>query len=309
MWVTEKIKKAVKESQSVEEGEWILNNLDYSEILCGKVLSNTSIKFEPFEESLNRCKPYGMSDEDIPFYMNLYEQNSRARCCLPKGHSGKCVKSYEKYFGKRFQSKLADCHQAPGADDIIFKNRTNRSFPLILDKDNETIIRDRFKLKQKVKLKAAIPSKQASTPLLAATACFDMAALLTHQYDPNDEVFSKRNELDDFCIQKLKEHADRLNKQYKMQYNIDIFDREGYLCDPLTLQKFMPEYWTTKDKKSSNQIQFCHVYPVRSDKFMTRGMNILPMTRRTNMQQGDEPFPIFIDNLIETAKKHQEIRG
>ena len=279
MWVTKVVKEAVRESQSIENGKWTLSGIDYSEIICGKMLPCTSIGLAPFLEALERCRPYGMSDKDVRFYMELYEQRSKARCCLPKGHSGKCVKSYKKYFGQRFGSKLTDCHQAPGADDVVFKNRTNRSFPVIVDKDNETLIRDHFKLKQKAKLKAAVPSKQAGSPLLSATACFDMAALLTRQYDPNDEVFSKKNELDNFCMQKLKEHAEQLNKQYKMQYNIDIFDQEGHLCDPLTFQKLMPEYWTTEDRKSSTQIQFCHVYPVRSDKFMTRGMNILPMTK------------------------------
>jgi len=305
MWVNNNVRAAFKDAYKLELSlACTLEGINYSQLICGKQLPNNSIRESSFLEALDRVKPFGLSQKDEDFYLEYYELFNTSRCCLPKGHSGPCRKSYNSFFNDRFTTKIKDCHTAPGADDVIFKNRTNRAFPILLDRDKETELRKRYELKQKEKLKAAIPSEQAATPILCATACFDMAALITKQYDPDNVVYSQQKIPEDIK-DKLLEHADRLNNNYQKVYNMTII-KDGYLCDPWTLEKHQLEYWKCEDRKSQKQIQFCHVVPVKPNRFMTRGMNILPMTRKTNSLQGDESFPVFFNRQLKIAQMHQE---
>ena len=131
-------------------------------------------------------------------------------------------------------------------------------------------------------------------------AAFDFASLLTLQ---KGNVYKKNFAPD--IISKFQEHAEYLVKFYKETYNIRIVNDEGYLCDPWTLETLEQEWWNAKEKsKNRNQIQFCHVIPVCSDKYLTRGMNVIPMTRDTNYQQGDRSFPEFVRITKEHAAKH-----
>ena len=50
----------------------------------------------------------------------------------------------------------------------------------------------------------------------------------------------------------------------------------------------------------NGKIQFGHVVPVKSDEYMTRGLNIVPMTMEANTMQGDrtpEEFDEWIDAI------------
>lgn len=252
----------------------------YKDLICGQPTSG-GVGEKTFAEALDRVQDIGISDAEIDFYTNFYEQHSQSICVLPKGHTGRCRCSYEPFFGKKFANKIKDCHTAPGADDVIFKNRCKRSFPVQVTKRQETLLRSEYNLKQKVKLKAGIPLENAGTSFTVATAQFDFAAILTLQKDV-EYVMPADIEV------ALKNHAQNLVEQYKEQ---GIFiTKDGYLCDPILGYTLEASWYTIDDDRSPYQVQFGHVNPLRSDKFMTRGGNVLPITRRGNLIQSDTPL-------------------
>jgi hypothetical protein len=284
---------------AVSDAEDFENSSIYSKVMCGATLDK-GVQKDTFTEALSRLSDYEITPLEVNFYTEFYSRHSQARCCLPKGHSGKCQHLLSSYYTDNFKNKIADCTQAPGADDVVFKNRTARYYPIQVTNEQETILRDLFKLKQKVKLKAAVPVDQAGTSYTCATAAFDFASLLILQ---KGNVYKKNFPAD--VLVKFKEHAEYLVKFYKETYNIRIVNSEGYLCDPWTLETLQPEWWNAKEKsKNRNQIQFCHIIPVCSDKYLTRGLNVIPMTRDTNYQQGDRSFPEFVRLTKEHAAKH-----
>ena len=298
-WITEDVCIAVTEAAEIE-AMGVLQGINYKEHMCCKKIKS-SYRSDVLIKSLQNGRPYGLSFQDEKWYKSLANKWDYAVCCLPNGHAGRCEKNYTKYFMERYSVKLGDCLQAPGADDIIFKNRTRRTYAVIVERAQESIIRQQYEMKSKAKTKAAIPSEQASSPFLCATAALDFAGLLTLQYDPTG-VYSK-NKLDPRTMEAIKEHGKKLIKAYKENYSMHIVDGDGFLCDPFTLKKHLPEYWTSVDRKSPHQIQFGHIAPIRANKFMTRGMNVFPLTRETNIRQGDRSFSEFFLEIIEIAAK------
>ena len=193
---------------AVRDAEDFETNAIYSKVMCGSVLSK-GVQQETFTEALSRLADYELTPLEVKFFSDFYSKHSQARCCLPKGHIGKCQHLLGSYYTDNFKNKIADCTQAPGADDVVFKNRTARYFPIQITNEQETILRDIFKLKQKVKLKAAVPVDQAGTSYTCATAAFDFAALLTLQ---KGNVY-KKNFAPGILV-KFKEHAEYLVKFY-----------------------------------------------------------------------------------------------
>lgn len=265
----------------------------YKDLICG-CLTSGGVGEKTFAEALDRVQDIGISDAEIDFYSDFYKEHSQSICVLPKGHSGRCRCSYEPFFGKKFANKIKDCHTAPGADDVIYKNRCKRTFPLQVEKRQETVLRNKYGLKQKVKLKAGIPLENAGTSFTVATAQFDFAALLTLQKDV-EYVMPADIEV------ALMKHAKYLVQYYKSQ---GIFiEKKGYLCDPVLGVVLESEWYTIDDDRSPFQVQFGHVNPLRSDKFMTRGCNVLPITRRGNLIQSDTTLS-EVKHFIKDAYEH-----
>jgi len=302
-WITQNVQEAIDNADATEV-DGVLQGINYKEHMCCKKISS-SYRSDVLTKSLQNGRPYGLSFQDEKRYKSLANKWDYSVCCLPKGHAGRCEKNYASFFADRYSVKFGDCLQAPGADDIIFKNRTRRTYPVIVERAQESRIRQKYNMKSKAKTKAAIPSEQASSPFLCATAAFDFAGLLTLQYDPAG-VYGKY-ELDPCTMQAIKVHGKRLIKAYKDNYNMHIVDGDGFLCDPFTLKKHLPEYWTSVDRKSPHQIQFGHIAPIKANKFMTRGMNVFPLTRETNIRQGDRSFSEFFLEIMEIAAIHKQL--
>ena len=85
---------------------------------------------------------------------------------------------------------------------------------------------------------------------------------------------------------KLKERAQQIVEEFASQ-GIDIVDENGQLICPVLGCTIEPEWYETDDK-NPNQVQFGHVEPIRSDKYMTRGGNVVPITRNGNLMQSDK---------------------
>ena len=292
MLVTPQNRAAVAEAVEFQE------NSAYAEYICGKSC-NGGVKEKTFTESLDRLDHVDITNAERDFYDSFFHSHSGAICCLPKGHSGKCRTTLAGFFTDKFANKIKDCNTAPGADDVLFKNRCKRSFPIQVTKRQETTLRSEYNLKQKVKLKAGIPLENAGTNFTVATAEFDFAALLLLQKGVTYTMPADIKEA-------LHYHALRLVIQYNKRGIFIV--KDGYLCDPILGDVLEPEWYTIDDDRSPYQIQFGHVTPLSDTKFMTRGGNVLPLTRRANLIQSDTPLD-EVAAIIKQAYQHTNPGG
>ena len=272
MFVTEDLKSAVAEAQEFEKNEI------YTESMCLKPTKG-GVGVKTFEKAIESAKEY-MTEEDISFYRDFYKKYSAPKCVLPKGHSGPCSCSYSKFFADKFAKKIKDCDTTPGDDDILFKNRARRIFPLQVNKKQYTVLNDLHKWKaSNIKMKAGIPTEFGGTNFTIATAHFDFAAILLLQK-------GIEHKLPEDIEYKLLERAQQIVEEFESQ-DIDIVDENGQLICPVLGCTIEPEWYETDDK-NPNQVQFGHVEPIRSDKYMTRGGNVVPITRNGNLAQSDK---------------------
>ena len=180
-------------------------------------------------------------------------------------------------------------------DDILFKNRARRTYPVQVTKDQYTKLNAKYKWKGKVLLKAGIPVENGGTNFTIATAHFDFAAVLMLQKGIRHNL---PKDIEDSLVARSKEIVEELAEQ-----KIYIIGKEGYLCDPVLGLTLEPEWYRIDDKRDPNQIQFGHIYPLRPDKYMTRGLNVLPITRRGNLIQSDTPLS-EVHSFIKDAAEH-----
>tara|TARA_B100000131_G_scaffold211598_1_gene203453 strand:+ start:316 stop:1197 length:882 start_codon:yes stop_codon:yes gene_type:complete len=291
-FVTEDLRTAVTEAEEFENEDII-----YHESMCLKPTSG-GVKEKTFIEALQAAKKY-MSEEDIAFYHDCFNKNRKSRCVLPKGHKGRCRCSYETFFTDKFAKKIHDCVQAAGNSDILFKNRSHRAFPIQVTKEQYTVLNELYKWKaSNVKLKAAMPTEFGSTSFIVATAIFDFTAILMLQK-------GIEHELPEDIESKLLDRAKDIVKEFKQQ-GIRIVDENGYLCCPIIQKTIEPEWYDNRD--DDFQIQFGHVNPVRSDKYMTRGGNLLPITRAGNTMQLNRTISETYDYIQQIAKELNTFR-
>ena len=274
MFVTEDLKTAVAEAEEFEKDS------KYKDLICGKYVKGTGVQPQTFAEKLQRLKPY-LSEEDIVYYSNFYDKHSTGVCCLPKGHSGSCMHKLDSLIIGDFKKKIADCYQVAGNDYTLFANRSARYFPILVNKYKCAELNEKFEWSiNKLQLASAVPVEYGATGYITATAYFDFAAILMLQKGIKHK-FSKEIE------SKLLDRAKDIVKEFKQQ-GIRIV-RDGYLCCPVE-QKIIEPEWYEKDSKVE-RVQFGHVVPLKSDKFMTRGGNLVPITKTGNSTQGDRTIP------------------
>ena len=272
MFVTEDLKSAVFEAEQFK-----LVSI-YPNLMCLKHTKG-GVGAKTFEVALAQVKTY-MSEKDVSFYRYFYNNYSSPLCFLPKGHSGKCSCSYNKFFSENFANKIKDCDTTPGNDDILYKNRARRIFPIQVNKNQYTILNAKYSWKaMNIKMKAGIPVEFGGTNFTIATAHFDFASILLLQKGiehklPEDIEF------------KLLTRSQDIVDEFLAQ-DINIVDGNGQLCCPVLGCTIEPEWYKTDDK-NPNQVQFGHVEPIRADKYMTRGGNVIPITRNGNLMQSDK---------------------
>jgi hypothetical protein len=293
VFVTDELRSAVKEAE-----EFRLKSR-YNDLIC---LKNTrgGVQASTVSAALSNIRPF-LGSDDSGFYIDFFEKHSRdGICVLPKGHEDKCSVSYAKYFSDRFANKVKDCDTTPGDDDILFKNRARRYFPIQVTKKHYTVLNGKHKWKsQNIKLRAAIPVENGGTTFTVATAHFDFAAILTlqkgieHKFPASTEALLRKR-----SVEIVSEFA---------ELGVFITDKNGYLCDAVLGSTIEPDWYSIDDKANPNQIQFGHVFPLKSDQFMTRGMNVIPITRRGNLIQSDNPLN-QVHEFIREAYEHTRPR-
>jgi hypothetical protein len=281
---------------AINESVEFENNSFYKDLICGREISKGGPKLSTIMSSLIQLRKIGLTDEEYNFFMDRYNNHSKPICCLPKNHDGTCQMKYENFISEKYHIKTKDSYTGPGDDDIIFKNRYGRTYPIQISNSQESILKRNYDLKNSnLKLKAAIPIKQASTPFMVASSQMDICAFINKIEKQNFPKY-----LSDF----MDDHFNTL-KTYFEKNNIYITDDDGDLCCPVMGVKILPNY--INENAGDNQIQFGHVESIRNDRYMTRGMNVIFITRRGNLIQSDDSL-FQIRETIERCYNHTKIR-
>ena len=77
--ITDENKRAIAEAQEFEKTS------KYNDLVCMKTIKGGVLK-KTFEQALEKIKEIG-TDQDVEFFKIMFE-NSKPKCCLPKGHKG-----------------------------------------------------------------------------------------------------------------------------------------------------------------------------------------------------------------------------
>lgn len=291
MFVTQELRNAVTEAERFREES------GYEDFMCLKSLGG-GVKESTFREALAKISDYCTS-ADEKFYVEFYEKHSKPLCALTKGHKDRCSASLLTYFDEKFQIKIKDCDTTPGDDDILFKNRARRYFPIQVTKSNYTTLNAKYGWKGKVLLKAAVPTENAGTSFTVATSIFDFSAVLMLQKGITHSLPSDMSK---------KLHARGISIVESLtRRGIFIVDKDGRLCDAVLGCTLEPEWYGIEDKRDPYQVQFGHIEPLRPDLYMTRGMNVLPVTRRGNLIQSDTSLT-KVHDFIKVAYEHTRPR-
>jgi hypothetical protein len=178
-------------------------------------------------------------------------------------------------------------YSTPGNDDYIFKNRSNRLFPIKLTDSFQRKIKDK-----KIKLSCAIPLKDSTTPLMQASAYLDYITFVMSIKEVNEKYITWTN-----IIPFLLKHKEELINRFKLK-NKRLFNDEGFTICPVTGYEITLEDIAkdTRIENGPNDIQLGHCDIRNENSFTIRGFNICLMTREGNRLVGDTSF--FDDSWI-----------
>ncbi len=271
---------------------------NYKNKFCLKELKK-SVQEKTINSSLDRLilscqeKDINVTIADIKKVVNNMDYKSR--CCLPKNHKGACLKTlpWGKVLSKSKKSYLTQLdwvYNTPGNNDFIFKNRSSRLFPIKLSDTVEKKIRDK-----NIKRKCAIPLKDGSSPLMAVTCYIDLCSYLLRTDGFWNLLNFKETHIKKIDIKNMfnfykKDHFKYIsNKFLESNRKISKKTDKTVLCCPVRGSTIKIED-LVRDIKDDLSIQFGHVIPRSNTQMMTRGQNVVLMTRRGNLLIGDHNF-------------------
>jgi len=254
------------------------NNTHYKNIMC-------------LNEIQNKKNIELIENEDLKNINIMKNRNNlNFRCCLNKNHSGNCNKIYDIFdknnLIKKLMKSIANAiYNTPGNDDYVYKNRSNRLFPIVLSKNEELKIRNK-----NIKKKCAIPLKDASSPILLAQAYLDYMTFMINIKDINQFIIinNTTNEILELIS---------LNKKYLINnyINRNIFNDNGYsICvitgNEININDVSNPFRDNRIDIKNTDIQLGHNFP-RSENYVSiRGLNLLPMSREGNRIIGEDIF-------------------
>ena len=231
-----------------------------------------------------------------PFISNPIEdvlaKSKRPLCLLLPGHTGKCT-HMPKVFKKEILEKInTGIYQTPGNDDCVYKNRANRLFPICIDDEDESVIRNKSK-----QLKCAIPLKDRSTPLMLASAFTDYITFIVNIRGIRELILPIYHEY----VSMLDIHKLYLDAHFK-SLGRKIFNTEGYTVCPVTGYEIKLRDVTdvSRTRPRPTDIQLGHCVPRSNTEYTIRGLNICLMTRDGNRIVGDADF--MNDEWIKSLK-------
>lgn len=259
--------------------EWEAENAShYTALLCLKPIAS--------RRRINTVETaYDMIAERITdSYEEVVESQREFLCVLPPGHTGRCTHTPHK---KLITNSVVSCkldwiYTTPGDDDYVYKNRCSRLFPIVVSDELEKQWRDK-----RTKLKCAIPLREASTPLLMASAYLDYITLLL-RVEGIDAYLRTGGHLPAIRTV-VAAHADHLAAHYA-RFNRRIFDDEGFSICPVMTDRIEVAHLANGNINVDTAVQLGHVVPRSESEFTIRGKNILLMSREGNRFVGDKVF-------------------
>tara|TARA_B100001971_G_C18172055_1_gene527724 strand:+ start:82 stop:1065 length:984 start_codon:yes stop_codon:yes gene_type:complete len=268
----------------------------YKKKFCLKEISN-AVQELTIQKSINSlllaCKEKDINVTFSDIKSVVDNMDYKTRCCLPKNHVGKCLKTlpWRKVISKTKLSYLTQLnwvYSTPGNNDFIYKNRSSRLFPIKLSDNVEKKIRNK-----NIKRKCAIPLKDSSSPLMAVTCYIDLCSYLLNvngfegmlKYKKTD--IKKMNIEDLFIKSYKKKHFFYISKYFKNK-NRKIKKGTNLVC--CVRGSTISKEDLVKNIKDDLSIQFGHIIPRSNSQMMTRGQNVVLMTRRGNLIIGDHNF-------------------
>ena len=230
-------------------------------------------------------------------------ENLKHLCVLPIGHTGKCCHKFSHLFIKKEESKKLmvkfdlSIYNTPGNDDYVYKNRASRLFQYVLSCEEEKKIRNKS-----VKLKCAIPKKDASTPQHIAHAALDWIVYFLNIPGVTELLLPEVRE-NILYKEYFSKHKTFLSNHFG-KYNRRVFDEDGNTICCVTRHKLriVDVADIVRDNRTNikdTDLQMGHNIS-RSDEYITiRGCNLLPQTRRGNLIIGENTFTndVWINEL------------
>ncbi len=293
----------------------------YGRYICLKPLSETgsrpSTHRDTIETAFKQIEPFITNTLD-----EITGKIENKLCILPKGHSGKCMsKCHNNLFKRdataaaaaastRFGTKIDQAiYTTPGNDGIIYKNRHDRGFPIVVSSANERLIKEYERALAAAaaagtvsKRSCAIPLCERSTPLMMATAYIDfMSYLLNIQgideyLTPDENLSAQEKEMIAFLQNTHKLFLDTFYRGYNRRIFTDRSDGgSGFTRCAVRRYTFTPRDFvdTTRDSRfdiSQNDIQIGHIVSRSDSEYTIRGLNVLFMSRRGNLIIGEENY-------------------
>jgi hypothetical protein len=274
--------KAASWESDPEFGEY------YRSILCAKPVKTAQNKEASLRTAFEHIQPHLHPDETIESVVSAVKSPI---CVLPKGHCGKCSFTPHNALFRELPDSLSgkvdtSIYSTPGNDDFVYKNRSNRLFPIALSGEQESLIRNK-----KEQLKCAIPLCDATTPLMQASAhidwitqCVNVPEIRRNLSDIGDEGA---------FVKMLDAHKTVLNDRFR-RYRRQLFNADGHTICPVTAHQIRLADLASRDDSRTNprptDIQLGHCVPRSDREFTIRGFNICMMTREGNRIVGDSPF-------------------
>ena len=267
----------------------------YKKNFCLKEISN-AVRDNTIKTSINllllSCKDKNINVTYSDIEKIVDNMNYKSLCCLPKNHTGRCLKTLPwakagmtSKKNKSLLTQLDWVYSTPGNDDFIYKNRSSRLFPIKLSDDVEKKIRNKT-----IKRKCAIPLKDGSSPLMAATCYIDLCSYLL-----NVEGFWELLKFENDYLKNLfkfykKEHFSYISKYFQKKNRKISENKESINLICCVRGTTISKDDLVRNIKDDLSIQFGHVVPRSNSQMMTRGQNVVLMTRRGNLIIGDHDF-------------------
>ena len=273
----------------------------YTDILCCKALTK-KCTYKVVETAYAALSSVVNIEETCE---QIYESTKSKLCVLPKGHVGKCCCAPHKqmFNNATISCKLDWIYSTPGNNDFVYKNRSDRLFPIVLTDEQEKKVRNK-----NTKLKCAIPLKDASTPEMLASAYIDYMTLIMNVRGVGKFLNDKSKYLQ-MLKPVIENHKAYMTTYYK-QFNKVVFDKDNHTICPVTGARFAIEDFLL-DRDHPNSIQLGHVQPRTDERYTIRGGNILLMSRDGNRIVGDNDFTQeeWLQNIKNILKFHESCVG
>lgn len=280
------------------------NSSHYKSLFCLKECTKGCCDIKSIKTAFDNISKYIVNTYDEILY-----HNNNKLCVLPKNHSGNCQYEINQIFTKnkttdKLNLSISQCiYYTPGNDGYVFKNRASRTFPIMLSRNNEKLIKDK-----NTKLKCAIPIAEFSTPFMLATAYIDWMCYILHVSDISQFLHKKMLESHSVFYNIMKTEHKTFLENYFSVFKRRVFDDNNTICaitQNIIIMKNLADI--SRDNRiiiDNCDIQMGHIVSRNENTITIRGLNLVMMSRSGNRIIGeysfiDDEWILMLKNIIE----------